>query len=211
MFVLADVVNRGDARGSIDTTLKVDGAVESTHRVTLAPGERTTVRFRLSLSSTGTHGVSVNNDRAGWLSVVEGDRRAAVNAGPLRVASADLRSDWVKRGHDTAVTAVVTNPLDRVVNHTVTVTVDGAVVARHAVELEPGERQRVVVPFDAVAGEVSVDGATAGELAVSDHLGGGREDEPVAPSRDGSFWIALVATTELVFVAAVVVTAGDPE
>jgi hypothetical protein len=73
------------------------------------------------------------------------------------------------------VTAAVRNDADRTVTHTLSVTVDGAVVARETVELDSGERTKVEVPFEAVEGAVAVDGVPAGELAVSEGYGIGAE------------------------------------
>jgi hypothetical protein len=80
--------------------------------------------------------------------------------------------------------------------------------------LAPGERTRVVVPFEAVDGEVAVDGVPAGRLSVSATLGdaarGAVPDGGGDGSLAGSFPLlaALVATIELAFVSAVVIAAG---
>jgi len=208
VFVSAQVRNRGDGPGTFETELVVDGEVRATHVVTLAPGERTTVRFRLSVAEPGSHDVAVNHADAGALTVVAADRARNVGPGPLDISSPSLRADWVKSGHETAVTAVVRNPTQNPVNRTVRVTVDGAVVARHSVWLAPGEETRITVPFEAVSGTVAVDGVPAGELSVSESLGGVDATAHVADEGgDGGFGVgvALVGTVGLALLAGVAV------
>ncbi|NHN41046.1 hypothetical protein G9C85_05265 [Halorubellus sp. JP-L1] len=215
LLVSATVANRGDGAGEFAATLVVDGTVRRTHEVSLAAGERTTVRFRLSLSDLGPHAVAVNSHRAGTVSVEAADRATSAESGPVSVSAATVRADWVQAGRETAVSAEVSNPTDRVVRRAVAVTVDGAVVARRTVVLAPGERTRVVVPFEAVEGDVAVDGVPAGRLSVSAALGAEARGDPPAEQRDdggsgGAFpvWAALVATVELALVSAIVVAAG---
>ena len=212
VFVVGTVENRGDGAGEFTAELVVDGEVRETQAVSLAAGEFETVRFRVVLSEADTYDVAVNDERAGSLSVTEAAASTA-RTDAIAVTEASVRADWVKSGHETVVTAVVRNDADRAVTHTVSVTVDGAVVARQTVELDPGERRSVEVPFEAVGGAVAVDDVPAGELEVSDRYGtvaetsaAGNDDGGPDVDPDGfRFAIVLVGAVGLAFAAGIAV------
>jgi len=208
------VENRGDEAGEFTAELVVDGESQKTKSVSVAAGESKTVRFRLVPSEPGTYDVVVNTVRAGSLTVIEeSESTSTTRSDAVTVTEPSVRADWVKSGYEAAVTAVVRNDADRKVTHTVSVTVDGAVVARETVELDPGERTRIEVPFEAVAGAVAVDGVPAGELKVSDRYGSiagtradGSDGSGLDVEPDGfRAAIALLATVGVAFAAGIAI------
>jgi hypothetical protein len=69
--VTAEVTNAGDAPGARTVALTLDGDPVAERQVDLAPGESTTLSFRVGPSSTGAYDVRVDSADAGRL-VVEG-------------------------------------------------------------------------------------------------------------------------------------------
>ena len=62
--VEATLLNRGNGTGSLDAVLRRDGAVAATQTVSLAPGQRTTVRFRQRTTGAGTYEFAIGNATA---------------------------------------------------------------------------------------------------------------------------------------------------
>lgn len=58
------VENVGDARGSHEVELKVNGEIHESEEVTLDPGETTTVSFTVSFENEGSYEVAVDREKA---------------------------------------------------------------------------------------------------------------------------------------------------
>lgn len=60
-LVVAELVAPGDVPAAGELAVRVDGERVGSRRVSVAPGERTTIRFPVSLPGPGSHAVSVGN------------------------------------------------------------------------------------------------------------------------------------------------------
>ena len=97
-------------------------------------------------------------------------------------------SDWVQSGQTTSVVATVVNRGDGPAFKTLTVTVDGAQVAKQTVVVQPGERQSVTIEFEATPGTVAVEGTTAGQIRVSESYGDRSEGQGPTGDTAGAGW-----------------------
>lgn len=71
--VTATIENTGNAQGTFDAVLQVDGDDVTTQSVTVNAGETTTVTFEHTFDATGDHTVAVSGTDAGTVEVTSGD------------------------------------------------------------------------------------------------------------------------------------------
>ena len=202
--VSATVTNEGNASGTYAPELEIDGDVESRTIVSLDPGESETVTFERLFGETGEYEIAVSGEDAGTLSVQE--------PGTAAVVSASIAAEWVQEGHNTTVTVDLEHSGDLPAETTLNVTADGDPIHEETVEVEPSG-ESITIEFEAVEGEIAVNGVEAGSVVVGDAGDGNPDDAGGDDEVDQipGFTITLVALALVAIGVAVRVIDRDDE
>jgi hypothetical protein len=139
---VAEVANVGDAPGSYEAELAVDGAVRMRNTVDLGPGSSTVVRFALEAGEPGSHLVAFG-DRRAYFTVLT-PAVVAVTGLALSPNPAVAKDD---------LTAAVTVANDGGASGTImlNVRVDGKVARKHEVTVAGGESRTFDLALDVPA------------------------------------------------------------
>ncbi|WP_459192739.1 hypothetical protein [Halosimplex sp. J119] len=222
--VEARVRNPADGADRELVPLTVDGELVASKAVTLGAGESDVITFERTFDEVGDHEIVVGGTARSTVSVVESDtieepptarNRTAVPAGgklaprsdDVEVVDADGLPDWVRSGYNASVETTLVNRANRTAVHTLSVAVDGQQVKNETVRVAPDTRRNVSVVFPAAAGEVTVDGATAGTLNVREDPAVGTDTGPERTSAGGDGFgagaavVGLACATLLVLMA----------
>jgi len=160
---MATVENTGDASGTFTADLRVDGTVVDTASVEVPPGASETVSFNRAFDDSGQYTITINDARAGDLTVEQ--------PATFEVRGVTLASESIAVGGSTTVTASVENVGDREGTHTAGLVLDGETVDSSDVTLSAGETGTVTFErtFEQ-RGEyaIAVDGTAAGTLTVAE-------------------------------------------
>ena len=141
VLVTAQVQNTGTLAGTYDAALSVDGAVGSQSQAKLAPGESTTLSFRIKAGSPGDHEIRLGEETASL--------RVTAPTGPVFSVSALALSPGpgeILTGTKVQVTAQVQNTGTLAGTYDAALSVDGAVRSQSQAELAPGESTTLHLP-----------------------------------------------------------------
>lgn len=207
------VENVGGRDGTFEADLLVDGETVASESVTVEAGGTESVVLEQRFDEPGQYEISVGETSLGTVTVTAAtDARTAKRAGgdgeagePIEVVGATVPADWVMEGFETTVRATVVNTANRTANRTLTVTIDDQPVANETVTLQPNERDVVEIAFEAVSGNVAVEGVDAGRIEVGERSGGVETETKGSTGGDG--WEGELGRTVLL-VGVVIILAG---
>jgi hypothetical protein len=144
VLVTAQVQNTGALTGTYDAALSVDGVVRSQSEADLAPGQVTTLSFRIEAGLPGDYEVRLGGQR---LSLhVSAPAAAVFSVTALAVAPGQ---DEIATGDEVVVTAQVQNIGTLAGTFDAALSVDGAVQPQNPVEMVAGETRTVQFRIDA--------------------------------------------------------------
>ena len=169
--ITAEVTNTGDAEDSYTAILKINGAVEATKQVSLAPDASTTVAFVVEASNTaGSYAVEIGGQSTSF-TVTGGGGGGAGGGGEVpagasfTISNLSLTPSSVNPGAKVTITAKVTNTGGTEGSYTATLKINGAAQATKQVTLAPSASS--TLNFTVEAGDatgdyaVEIDGQSA--------------------------------------------------
>lgn len=153
--ISATVSNTGEAEGSYEAVLNINGVKETAKSVTLAGGKSTAVTFKVSRTAAGTYQVELGGQRSQFVVVVP--------PGPAKfeVSQLSIAPATVKAGETVTISAKVTNTGGAAGTYDVVLKVNGAQEATGTVTLAVGQSTTVtftVTKTQAATYQVEVDG-----------------------------------------------------
>ncbi|MEW6225627.1 MAG: CARDB domain-containing protein [Chloroflexota bacterium] len=146
VVVTARVRNTGDAAGTYEADLTVDGSIEAQDDVDLSPGQSADLRFVLTAGAPGDHEVRL--EAAVVTLRVTDVARAAFHVSGLAVEPAGAE---IQPGDEVVITASVKNTGDVAGTFAGELTIDGAVATQQDLDLAAGATEELSFPL--VAGE----------------------------------------------------------
>ena len=160
VVVTARVRNTGDAAGTYEADLKVDGSIEAQDDVDLSPGQSADLRFVLTAGATGDHEVRL--DEAVVTLQVTDVARAAFHVSDLAVEPAEVE---IQPGDEVVITANVQNTGDVAGTFEGELRIDGGVAAQEDLDLAAGATGELRFPL--VVGEPGDHAVRLGDATVT--------------------------------------------
>jgi len=159
--VSATVANVGEARGSYEVALRIDGAIVETKTVALDGGKSTKVTFSVTKDVAATYRVEVDGQRDQFTVVAPPPKPPPVKYPGFKVSQLSIAPALVGAGELVTITAMVTNVGEAVGSTDVVLKVNGALVDSKLVAIGAGDSKKVtffVTRDVAGAYQVEVDG-----------------------------------------------------
>ncbi len=160
--VSAAVTNTGDLAGSYDAALKINNVIETTKKLTLNGGEKTTVSFKLTAGDKGTYALELGGAKATF----------SVEPAPasFKVSSLNVSAGEVVPGDKVSIGVTIANIGEAEGNYNVSLKINDIVRDTKALTLAGGASQ--AVSFTAAMetpgkNKLDINGVT-GELTVKD-------------------------------------------
>jgi len=203
--ISATVTNTGDGSGSYDVTLKIDSTVITTERVTLAGGENEELTFTVSEDASGTHSVDVNGLKGTFSVKAAPVVPPVVPPTPAKFTVSDVTISPAEVDTDQTVTISVdvANIGEQSGSYTVTLKVDGVIIATKDVTLVGGASQKVTFTTSKdVAGTYSVDvNGKSGTFTVKAPLA----VPPPPPTKPVNWWLwgSIIAVGVIIIIVVV--------
>lgn len=193
--ISAEVSNNGDAMGAYNHTIIVNGEMKWSELVVLNPGEHKSLSHNLSFSEQGTYVIKVGDKT--FTAVV-----SAVLPARFEVSNLSISPSSVEVGKGSLISINVKNTGGESGSYEIVLKVNGEVIERKSVTLDPDQLVDVSFSFSPSSeGTYSIDvNGLTGNLAASKPP----EEEGPGAAVSGIPWSVLIAVPIIVVVVLVV-------